>query len=506
MPAADLVRWTPLLLALFIGTEARERLPDWMYHMMFAASEKPVLRHAILSDQRAFQGLKTMVQYYQGMTYVMTRELKENDESEPFEVVNAPDCMRMKGWPEMRSVRRLFRPPEPKEHSAHSDIFRHKKTVFKALGDIRAALDSEVAEKDVKQLFALRKGFVPAWASVRHADQRRSFSLSNFYRCMVRSNVAILLNGTWGVLVRVVNDRPTMFPDYRKQSSLAEYLTLEKSGRVGFLPYFFDLEYKPKLTRRYWGDRPNGPASSVYAEYQRHIDPYNIFYPKEDNLAIREAVSSIKDTKQNMVKETVRPSNSAILLLPVLLAVIPSALFAETSSWFAVCYVAITDFLALIPLLIKGIEILQAQNTEIFKTRTIVYGDLSMRNTTVVASTWSCSCSLAKNLTTLGYSLVFTAIFSMLVGTALEVIVRTRVESNKRRALEAKALWTSGEEYLWERTPPCDKCDCFKLNASSSSSSSSSGGLIELRRKQGRESGRSWAQSALGVGLWDSRS
>lgn len=510
MTVADPVRWTLLLVSLFIGAEARKKAPEWMYNRMFAASEKPVLRRAIQSDKDAFQGFKTMVHYYENMASVMTREGRREDENDTLEIVNIPNFLLLKGWPEMRLVQRLFCFSERRENGGDSlyreekrDIFRQKKTVFKALGDIGAALDSDVAERDVKQLFARMKGLVPQWKHVMHADRKNYTTPSGSHRCLVRANNAYRVNGTWGILVKVTNDRPAVFPVDRERRYLGEHLTLTTNGSIDFLPLLYDLNYKPELTRKYWGSRPVMPASSVYSEYGGNVGINNFGnVPRDGNLAVRAALSAVKDTKQSMVQETSLPSNSAILLFPVLLAVIPLALFADASSKVVVGYVVVTDFLALLPLLIKGVEILQVQNSEFFATRTMVYGDLRMPNTTSVASTWSCSCSLGKDLSGLGYSFVLVAILSMVAGSALEVIARAQVERSKRRALEARTLWAGGKEYLWERAPPCEECDCFKLNASTAWSA---GGLIGEWMRHRRDLRKSWDQSALGVDLWDCR-
>lgn len=511
-----LVRRVIWLVFFTIVAEAQDEAKEWMYTRIFAASDKPVLRHAIESDKKALAALKFMVDYYKNMESIMTRAPETEEETEPLRIVNIPRFLSLYGFPPMVKVQRLFWPVKPSggEEDAQyrqekKDFARREKLVFKALGAIGEAVESSVAARDVKRMF-------PKWRHVFMASRRNYSTPDSSHRCLIRAQNSYRINGSFGVNTMVTDNRPAVTVRDRARHYLAEFLTVPESGGIGFHPIFFDVEHKPEYTRKYWGNRPTGigdgygrtspigigRASSILSEWggKTGIDFYG-GRPVEDNLAVKAALSAFDATQQHLARETSLPSNTAILLFPLLMAVIPLALFADASSLVVLGYMIVTDFLSVLPLFIKGVEVLRVQNANYFATRTMVYGDLRARNTTVVAITWSCSCKRANDLTALGFSFVFLALLAMAGGVVLEVFVRAKVAQNKREAVDRRALLRGGDGYLWTRNVPCGECDCFMY----AEESSSSGGLIGQWRKQREEAKRKSALPTLGVNLVQGR-
>lgn len=58
--------------------------------------------------------------------------------------------------------------------------------------------------------------------------------------------------------------------------------------------------------------------------------------------------------------ELSQPQTTAVFLFPLLMSLIPLALFADVTNRLLLAYMIFTDFLAVLPVAIKGVELLLA--------------------------------------------------------------------------------------------------------------------------------------------------
>lgn len=79
--------------------------------------------------------------------------------------------------------------------------------------------------------------------------------------------------------------------------------------------------------------------------------------PFEENLAVRRALDKA-DLYSQQVTDATSPSSIAILVLPLFLNLIPIALLADVSTRSTFLYALLSDVLTVIPLSIKGIELI----------------------------------------------------------------------------------------------------------------------------------------------------
>ncbi len=164
----------------------------------------------------------------------------------------------------------------------------------------------------------------------------------------------------------------------------------------------------------------------------------------------------------------------------------PIALFDDCSRRTTLLYTLVTDVLAVIPLLIKGIELLIAGNARYYSTRTMMYGNPA-RNGTVIGESWAVQCRAEQNLTVYGAVFVAIAIAAMVFGIAMEVLAKGLVKRNDRKTAERGMRF--GLEHVWGRGGPCVECQCEQhvpgKEDGDISSSSLGGGLIgQLRRRR----------------------
>lgn len=149
-------------------------------------------------------------------------------------------------------------------------------------------------------------------------------------------------------------------------------------------------------------------------------------------------------------------------MFPLVTSLLPLALFADASDKLLLVYMILTDFLSVLPVAIKGVEMLQAASTVSISTETLVRGDIRNRGSTVVARTFSGRCELARKPTAVGASFLSLAIFVMLGGVALEFIVKAEVEKNKRAAEKRRMFSVEWDEHLWARKYLCGNCNCHR--------------------------------------------
>lgn len=95
--------------------------------------------------------------------------------------------------------------------------------------------------------------------------------------------------------------------------------------------------------------------------------------PVQDNIALPAAISAADD-QSRLVLEIRVWSSTAPLIFPLLLSLVPLALYPDASNCMYFVYMVTTDFLVVLPLAIKGDELIRAGQREYFSTRTLIRG------------------------------------------------------------------------------------------------------------------------------------
>lgn len=494
-----LVKFAASLLFLAVATAAQEVVvPEWMYMSTFAVSDKSIFSSVLEKDATGQRALRTLLDYYHYMEGNMTDFRAPDSAYAELDTPGIPRFMLRYGWPSINNTQRVYVPLLRQIHSraaARKEAARFRlerrrfkaseRLVFDALVDLGAFLDTPQAAKKVKDLVG--------WKHVFHNSRQNYTTVSGTHRCKIRANIGFRINGRWAVAATVTNDRPSMFLADGDRKYLTEYLRLNPAGRVTVQPQFLDLNILPNYTRRYWGARPfirnstsvpmaRTPVSTLMSEFGGQAGiTFFIDRPPEENLAFVAALASSGDlTRQALDSRTL--SNSAILVLPLFMAALPIGLFADVTDRVMLGYMVLTDFLSVLPLAIKGVELVLAGLRSYFSTRTRVWGDLQSNNS-VVAATWSCRCESAMNLTGIGAAFIVVALATLVVGVVLEFVARAKVEKMKA---EAACVDAGGDvdEYLWERKNPCSECLCASRPAETETDVLGGGLIAQMQRRR----------------------
>ncbi len=166
-----------------------------------------------------------------------------------------------------------------------------------------------------------------------------------------------------------------------------------------------------------WGGRPSWSHFS-----SRRI---------EENPAIVEALYRGEHEKE-LVEDSDTVSNLAILLLPAVLALVPLALFHDVGLSLTYVYILVTDVVSVLPVAIKGTELLWYGSKKHYATVSYLYGAETAKDI-AVAETWVASCGMKEFVQEQGIGLLTTALCAMIVGIVLEFITRWEVSKHKKR-------------------------------------------------------------------------
>lgn len=259
------------LLSLLLIKITSAEVPSWMYKSILAASEQPVLAPAIESDPEGKAALRTILEYYKDIERNMTRVRATTADIDLLDKP-IPDYLQLYGWPKMNESQSMYLPgalmstkhPLRRRLVNEAGRLREEKrklevaerTVFKAFVALGKALDSRPVARLVKRLISRRKGSVSQWQHVFHPNRLNYSTETGSHRCIVRSNLAYRVNGTWSITVVTTNDGPASHRRDKERMFQAEMLYFATSGRLDFQPLFFDLNRAPNITLKYWGDRP----------------------------------------------------------------------------------------------------------------------------------------------------------------------------------------------------------------------------------------------------------
>lgn len=153
--------------------------------------------------------------------------------------------------------------------------------------------------------------------------------------------------------------------------------------------------------------------------------------------------------------DAITPSNLAILLLPLTLNLIPNAVIVDVPdlNFGLFVYIILTDLLTVIPLTIKGTELLRIQA---FRFRSVVVRISSPLNVatleqSAVGEIWAAECRARENVFRMGLILVILSAVFALLGVALEFIARSYVLRNRLHYhLKHTADMDLEERYLME--------------------------------------------------------
>ncbi len=128
--------------------------------------------------------------------------------------------------------------------------------------------------------------------------------------------------------------------------------------------------------------------------------------------------------------ETLGASNIATMMLPLVLSLVPIALFVDAGKLPGFIYALVTNVMNILPLAFKGAELVYQSRNAPISTNTAAFG-LDSASTIGSATTWVLKCELSKKLNIIGIAFILVSLLTMILGLYLEVRARRTLETQK---------------------------------------------------------------------------
>ncbi len=300
-----------------------------------------------------------------------------------------------------------------------SDDLLTSRRLFKALGVLRRAaaragthlvssIQGEIWNKSVENGF------------FEHSD-RKVYS-----RCGIARSLAYRIKGRWRLALDITNENPNKkLPDW-KRAYYQETLYLSDSGNV--------RSYPVNIPKCVDNKRKPGKPGFAFVSIWGGTPKWSAFLTDdiEDNPALKQVLHSLNDNDyvKGQVEESYRLSSIAILVLPSIFVLVPVNLFQFVGNTCTILYIILTDVVSVVPIAIKGIELLTFHQRKHYTTISYVYGNT--KSPVMAAETWVSSCQLSDSVRIHGIGLLIFAVCAFFIGMIFETVVHIQVVKDKK--------------------------------------------------------------------------
>lgn len=204
----------------------------------------------------------------------------------------------------------------------------------------------------------------------------------------------------------------------------------------------FDNEIMMRV-RTESGTTPEIATTSMMVTFRDVAAPAVIkAIPLEENLAVLYALETAQFYSKQVIDAT-SPSSIAILILPLGLNFVPIALFADVSTKWMLMYAFLSDILTVIPLSIKGVELILIGTTKHFGTSVRMLSGVSgMKEEKVMCEMYVAECTSTRSVLPTGIAFLVISLVVLVIGLVAEVKAR-RYMMKARRHLFAEMLRSS---------------------------------------------------------------
>ena len=242
-------------------------------------------------------------------------------------------------------------------------------------------------------------------------------------------------------------DFPNNLPD---SYALAKWEHQRFDEFVRFGPNGIDARALLQSVPTYVNDSVDGPprnATTVFVRSKGQGWPsfYYRVYP-EANPAINEAMSQA-DLPVRQVADALTVSSLSILFLPLVINLVPISLITSVSTRVMLIYMLCSDVLTVVPLFIKGIELVVIGRQQFRAVALRVENDMNGEvGNGAAGQLWSVECRIQTNTAAHGTIFILLSIAAAVVGIRLELWARRFIHARYRAKVEVREKhWRIGE-------------------------------------------------------------
>lgn len=258
-------------------------------------------------------------------------------------------------------------------------------------------------------------------------------SPEQYRQCVLAKSLAYRVNGTWGLVSMFTNVSNDIAVRANERGYFSETVSLTENQEV--VPFNFRMPTCEKVTTEpeVKMNLMSFETGSAYNSSWEGKPTWSHFGMREMSLnpALQTALLRGQHEKE-IVGDSQTPSNLAILLLPAALALVPLGLFQDVSLAVTLLYTLATDVISVLPVAIKGIELIVYGSKVHTATVSYLYGAGNL-NDLAAGETWVAKCRMKPNLKFEGIAILTTALATMIVGILLEFLTRVWVKRLRRR-------------------------------------------------------------------------
>lgn len=264
-----------------------------------------------------------------------------------------------------------------------------------------------------------------------HPDVGRAanFSLAS-KSCSIYQAGGVRLREKWYVFNSITNDLGFLhLPLFRRQY-LTEVMHVAENGSLAD-PLRVKVAKRPKNgSGRHWPVY-NTTTYLLSGDGTVYLGTFNDVHPAD--VPALQSASNKADFWIQQAQDALAPSSLAILILPLFLNIVPIALIAHVKNSVLLLYTVMSDVVTVIPLGIKGIELIYIGRQRHIDSTIIVTSALNgIKTETATMQMWTAECRSSASVHTLGIVFLVLAIVFLFIGIALEFIAQAWM---KRRLL-----------------------------------------------------------------------
>jgi len=258
--------------------------------------------------------------------------------------------------------------------------------------------------------------------------------------CTAYSSIGYRVNGNWGIGMPFYRHDRYYKATATRQQFINEFVSIQ-DGETKSLPMSvpkcdFDLvadgfENVTAIFERWAG----------YVSWDHHASD-----KLEEHYALRNTLAESSVSKE-LLQDSRAPSNIAIIILPVLLTVFPIGLAQDVGGRTLAIYAIGTDIISVLPVLIKGFEMLIEGNKKYYSVVSRIYGSTNSSETGIV-QIFPAECSVNSSIRIYGIVFICIGFLAMIIGIALEIITMKQVRKNQNEWREEREnLLGKGKKY-----------------------------------------------------------
>lgn len=254
------------------------------------------------------------------------------------------------------------------------------------------------------------------------ATAMRDWEFSNGeQRCDFQRAAGVRANGHWYVLAGITNAPVQAMLRAGSREVLREYVLASSSGGPS-LPVTVSVNGTRFRTTRL---RVPGsaPAAAWHSTRLEHTPAMA--------RALRRNAAAL-----GQARDATTYSNIAIIFLPLGMAFVPVAFFAHAGRLRALVYILATDVLSVVPVLVKGFELLMTGTRRNREAASLVLGERELQ----VVETWVAVCTGRERLRRLGTAFVAVGVAVLVFGFVLEFAAQKFVRKRTREGGEVGTL------------------------------------------------------------------